>query len=384
MFVYKHSPMTFDYYRILGPLARMLPPESAHTLAVWALRSGLLPTSRRPIHTPSHTSTTAVLESTVWGLHFPNPIGVAAGFDKNGEVILPLFKQGFGFVEAGTVTPRPQRGNPKPRVFRLPEDQAVINRLGFNNQGMEQARANVVDTLSYLMGGAHASQRPRGIIGINIGKNKDTETDRAVEDYAQAATTLAPMADYLVINVSSPNTPGLRSLQEATALRSIIDATLLALGQVLQERHPPLLVKLAPDLSDNDVIAISDVVLAGGVAGLVISNTTIARPDTLRGKHRAETGGLSGKPLFAPSTAMLHRMYALTHGRLPIIGVGGICTGADAYAKIRAGASLVQLYTALIYHGPMLVQRIMHELVTCLERDGFASLQAAIGADHRS
>lgn len=352
----------FDYFRLAGPLVRLFDPETAHGLTVKALKAGLVPPQPRVEH--------ASLEVALWGLRFPNPVGLAAGFDKNAEAPDAMLRQGFGFVEIGSVTPRPQPGNPRPRMFRLTEDAAVINRMGFNNEGMDsvarrlEARARI------------------GIVGANLGKNKDTED--AASDYEKGAARLGPLADYMVINVSSPNTPGLRSLQGRDQLEGLVGRTRDALEKATSgTKRPPLLLKIAPDLNDEDLSDIAAVSLAGALDGLIVSNTTIARPASLVSEHKGETGGLSGAPLFEPSTAVLARMYALTEGRLPLVGVGGIASGAQAYAKIRAGASLVQLYSALVYQGPALVTRIKRELIDCLARDGFKSVADAVGADHR-
>jgi len=341
------------------PLLRRLPPETAHRLTLRALRSGLAP--QRPQPDPPE------LAITLWGRRFPNPIGLAAGFDKNAEVANAMLRLGFGFVECGTLTPRPQPGNPRPRLFRLEEDAAVINRLGFNNDGL-------------AVGAARLAQRQRchGIVGANIGKNRDTADD--VADYVRGVTALAPLADYLVVNVSSPNTPGLRELQRKSAVTALIERLQAARASVAPEHPPPLLLKIAPDLTAEERGDLAQAALATGIDGLVIANTTVARPASLRSRHAHEPGGLSGKPLFAPSTALTAEMYRLTQGRLPIIGVGGVASGEDAYAKIRAGASLVQLYTALVYHGLGLVARIKRELQALLARDGFASPAAAVGA----
>lgn len=349
--------MVFDPYRVAGPLLRRLDPETAHRLAIKALKAGLAGRATAPDDRR--------LAVRAFGRDFPNPVGLAAGFDKNAEAMDALLGLGFGFVEVGGVTPRPQPGNPRPRVFRLPEDDAVINRMGFNNDGLEAVAARLK---------ARRTTGP-GLLAVNLGKNKDTED--AASDYEKGATAFAPLADLLVINVSSPNTPGLRALQGKEPLVEIIRRTRARCGTT------PLLLKIAPDLTAEDEVDICAVARAEGLDGLVVSNTTLARPDRLRGAARRETGGLSGKPLFQPSTALLRRVYARTEGAIPLVGVGGIDCGADAYAKIRAGATLVQLYTALIYHGPGLVRRIKAELLACLDRDGFASVAEAVGADHR-
>jgi dihydroorotate dehydrogenase len=351
-----------DPYRWACTLLRLLPPEAAHRLTLWALAAGLVPAAGG--------ADDPILATRLWGLDFPNPVGLAAGFDKDAAVYGAMLRLGFGFLEIGSVTPRPQPGNLRPRLFRLPEDGAVINRLGFNSAGHAVAAANLA---------GHAALR-RGILGVNLGKNRDSADAEA--DYAAGVAALGSHADYLVINVSSPNTPGLRALQEPAALRRLIDAVTTARHQALPTRPSPLLLKIAPDLTAADRQDIAAVALAGGIDGLIVSNTTIARPAGLRGRHARESGGLSGRPLFAPSTELLGDMYRLTGGRLPLVGVGGIASGSNAYAKIRAGASLVQLYTALIYEGPGLIGRLKRELAACLRADGFRSLAEAVGTDH--
>jgi dihydroorotate dehydrogenase len=341
-------------------LLRLLPAERAHTLTLKLLRaaSPLLPAA------PGDDPRLAV---SAFGLHFPNPVGLAAGFDKNGEVPDAMAKFGFGFVECGTITPRPQAGNPKPRLFRLTEDAAVINRMGFNNAGMEEAARNLV--------GAGKG----GIVGINIGANKDS-ADR-IGDYALGFERLAPLADYVTVNVSSPNTPGLRGLQNKDELSRLLDV--LTRARAVRSLAIPLLLKIAPDLDAVALDEIADVVRASGIEGVIVSNTTIARPP-LKSAHAKETGGLSGQPLLAPSTDILAQMHQRLGKKITLVGVGGIASGADAYAKIRAGASLVQLYTALVFHGPGLVARIKRELLDCLNRDGFATVTEAVGSGARS
>jgi len=342
------------------PLLRRLDPERAHRLTIHGLRCGFGPRQRDPDD--------PALAVRLWGIEFPNPVGVCAGFDKNAEAFAALNRMGFGFVEVGTVTPRPQQGNPKPRIFRLPEDSALINRLGFNNEGLDRVAARIAG--------------PRtGVLGVNIGKNKDTEDPDV--DYVIAARRVAAVSDYVVVNVSSPNTPGLRALQDRDVLARLIAAVQQALRDST-DSPPPLLVKIAPDLTPEDEGDITAVALESGIDGLIISNTTVDRPDSLRSPRKGEAGGLSGRPLFTPSTQLLARIYAATEGRVPLIGVGGIASGADAYAKIRAGASLVQLYTALTYGGPALLPRIKAELLQCLRADGFVSVGEAVGADHRT
>jgi dihydroorotate dehydrogenase len=346
-----------DIYKIAKPVIGLLDAENAHRLAVRALTWGLVPGEDAPDD--------PILASRLWGRDFPNPVGLAAGFDKNAEVADALLALGFGFVELGSVTPRPQAGNPRPRLFRLDEDRAVINRMGFNNDGLEAVAARL-------------AARPRlGLVGANLGKNKETED--AAADYQIGVARLAPLADYLVINVSSPNTPGLRALQSAEALEALARRAKAAMPK---DKAVPLLLKVAPDLTAEDRQDIARVALAEKLDGLIVTNTTLARPDGLRSRHKDEAGGLSGQPLFAPSTFALADFHRLTRGTLPLIGVGGVGSGRQAYAKIRAGASLVQLYSALVFEGPALVGRVKRELAQLLRADGFTSLAQAVGADH--
>ncbi len=337
------------------PFLRLLSPETAHRATIRALAAGLGPKPRKPDD--------PILGIRVLGRDFPNPIGIAAGFDKNAEVPDAILDLGCGFAEIGSVTPRPQAGNPRPRLFRLPADGAVINRMGFNNDGVEA----VADRL--------ARRAKRGILGVNLGKNK--ETVDAAEDYCRGIAMLGPFADYLVINVSSPNTPGLRDLQRGSEIAALL-ARVVAARDALGSR-PPLLLKVAPDLDESGIEDLAAAALKAPVDGLIVSNTTVARPDTLRSRDAGESGGLSGRPLFGASTRVLAQFHHLLGGRLPLIGVGGVGSGEDAYAKIRAGASLVQLYTALIYRGPGLVGQIKRDLAFCLRRDGFNRLADAVG-----
>ncbi|RME65134.1 MAG: quinone-dependent dihydroorotate dehydrogenase, partial [Alphaproteobacteria bacterium] len=339
-------------YKILRPALFALPAERAHGLTIAALKTGLAP-GRTAAANPA-------LVQRLAGLDFPNPVGLAAGFDKNAEVPDAMLAQGFGFVEVGTLTPRPQPGNPRPRLFRLIEDEAVINRLGFNNQGHEAAARRL----------AARKGRP-GLVGINLGANKDS--DDRVADYAAGIRRFAGLAGYFTINISSPNTPGLRDLQGKAALQRLLDAVLAA------GPDAPVFLKVAPDLEASDIDDIVEVVTARRIAGLIVANTTLARPASLKSRHARQAGGLSGRPLMAPSTAVLAAFYRRVGKDLPLVGVGGISGPEDAYAKIRAGASLVQLYTALVYRGPGLAARIQDGLARLLAADGHAHVSDAVG-----
>ena len=335
---------------------RTLDAEDAHRLTIRALALGLGP--RAPAPDP-------ILATTVAGLSLPSAVGLAAGFDKNAEAFGPMLAAGFGFVECGTVTPLPQSGNPRPRLFRLSEDQAVINRMGFNNAGLEAFAARLA-----------RPGRP-GPVGANIGANKDSE-DR-IGDYVTGLKRLWGLADWFTLNISSPNTPGLRALQTRAALEELLGRaaetrdTLLATGAV------PLFLKVAPDLDDAEIEAIVETVLAFGISGIIVANTTISRPG-LRSPLSGETGGLSGAPLRDLAQSVLGRFSDAAAGRLPLIGVGGIASGADAYVRIRAGASAVQLYSALVYAGPGLAVRLGRDLAARLRADGFRTLTEAVGA----
>jgi dihydroorotate dehydrogenase len=348
-------------FDLAQPFLKLIAAEPAHRLTIRALTLGLGGTAAQ--------ADDPILAIRRFGLNFANPVGLAAGFDKNAEVPAAMLRLGFGFVEFGTVTPLPQPGNPKPRIFRVPSHRAVINRLGFNNEGLDAA----VQRIEALRA---SGQPPAGPIGGNIGRNKD-QTD-AVADYAAGAARLSPLVDYLTVNVSSPNTPGLRALQSRAALTELMSAVLAA-----RQRPVPVLVKIAPDLTEEDVEDIVRAVIDTKTSGIIVSNTTIARPTDLPPGLAAEAGGLSGAPLFAPSTEMLRRVYRIAEDSIPLIGVGGISGPDEAYAKIRAGASLVQLYTALVYEGPGLVTRIKDGLAARLRADGFDTLSDAIGVDAR-
>jgi dihydroorotate dehydrogenase len=354
-FAAKMAAMMFPLSALALPALRRLAPETAHAVALRGLRLGLAGHDR--------AAADPRFAQTVLGRHFPNPIGLAAGFDKNAVAVRPLMALGFGFVEIGTVTPLAQPGNPRPRLFRLEADRALINRLGFPGDGL----ARVLPRLAAL--------GPRPVpLGANIGLNKAGAV--AERDYPALAVALAPHVDYLTLNVSSPNTPGLRDLQAAERLAAILAAVARALPE-----PPPLLVKIAPDLGADALAAVVETALAGGVVGMIIANTTIARPPGLRSPLAGETGGLSGPPLRARAKVMLAHAARLAAGRLVLIGCGGIASGEDVLAMIRAGASLVQLYTAFVYQGAALLPRLWRELGQALDAGGFARLEDARGVD---
>ncbi len=350
-------------YRLIRPALRRLPPEAAHELTLRALELGA---GRFLGESAGRQRDAPPLAQRLWGLDFPNPLGLAAGYDKDARVTDAMLRLGFGFVEVGTVTPRPQPGNPKPRLFRFEEDQAIINRMGFNSGGLNA----VVGRMS--------KRACSGVVGVNLGKNRDAEDPFA--DYVEGVSRTAALADYLAVNVSSPNTPGLRELQG----RQMLAMLLQRLMRAREEAGPrvPLLVKIAPDLTAEERRDIAHVALDTGIDGLIVSNTTTARPPGALGRCAYKAGGLSGRPLLVPSTALLADMYRRTSGRLPLIGVGGIASAADAYAKIRAGASLVQLYTAMVFAGPHLVGEIKSGLLNLLRSDGFGSIADAVGTGH--
>ncbi|XP_052818852.1 dihydroorotate dehydrogenase (quinone), mitochondrial-like isoform X2 [Mya arenaria] len=356
------------FYRdyIMPCVMRCLDPESAHNLAIFIAKHKLVP--------KQNYADPASLQTKVWDREFSNPVGVAAGFDKDGVGVDAMLESGFGFVEVGSVTPKPQPGNPKPRLFRLVEDKAVINRFGFNSDGHKAVKERLQARTADQKKGCG------GVVGVNLGKNKTS--DSLVGDYVEGVREFAPLADYLVVNVSSPNTPGLRSLQGRQQLEELIAKVSEERNSSNSERKPPLLVKIAPDLTEQDKTDIAAVVLQtpGRVDGLIVSNTTVSRPDSLQSKHKSESGGLSGEPLKTLATQTIVDMYRLTNGAVPIIGVGGVASGQDAYEKIRAGASLVQLYSALVYQGPPVVKTIKRELAELLEKDGFTSVSQAVGA----
>ncbi len=338
------------------PLLRRFDPETAHGFALDALRAGLGPRPG-PITSPR-------LATTLAGIDLPNPVGLAAGFDKNATALAPLLRAGFGFIEVGAATPKPQPGNPRPRLFRLSEDRAAINRFGFNNDGQEAIAARL------------AARRPGGVVGLNLGANK-TSADRAA-DFAEVLAHCGPFVDFATVNVSSPNTERLRDLQGRDALLALLQGVMRANAALA--KPVPIFLKIAPDLTPDELVDVAEAAITSRIAGIIATNTTLSR-DGLTSPHRDETGGLSGAPLFARSTAVLATLHRLTEGRIPLIGVGGVDGAETAYAKIRAGASAVQLYTALVYGGLSLVPEIVRGLDALLARDGFGSVAEAVGAD---
>ncbi|KAK6138772.1 hypothetical protein DH2020_027483 [Rehmannia glutinosa] len=369
----------FSATKLVNPFFAFLDPEVAHRLAVSAAARGWVPIEKRPDPT--------ILELEVWGRRFTNPLGLSAGFDKNAEAVEGLLGLGFGFVEVGSVTPVPQEGNPKPRIFRLPKEGAIINRCGFNGEG--------IVAVAKRLGAQHGKRKletsstssPNGDEVINGGKAGPESLGLILERIRLLYADLIVHTNHLqVINISSPNTPGLRQLQGRKQLKDLVKKVQAARDEMQwgEEGPPPLLVKIAPDLSKQDLEDIAAVALDLRIDGLIISNTTIQRPDSVCNNPVAEeTGGLSGKPLFSLSTDILKDMYVLTKGKIPLIGCGGVGSGEDAYKKIRAGATLVQLYTAFAYGGPALIPKIKAELAQCLERDGYQSIHEAVGADCR-
>ena len=364
-------PASLDWsYRLLRPWFFRQEAETVHgQMLALISRMGQSSTLLKLLKVTAQPSPES-LKTEIWGQTLANPIGLAAGFDKDGRIYNPLFALGFGFVEIGTITPRPQPGNPKPRLCRLPEDKALINRLGFNNHGAEALHQRL------------CQQPPQGVLGINLGKNKDTPLADAVEDYERGLETLYAHADYLVINISSPNTEQLRSLQQEPELEKLLSRLVQARNRQAESsgRKVPLLVKLAPDWEDFALVRSLEVIRKQDVQGIVATNTTLARP-VLQSRHANETGGLSGYPLRARATEVIRMIRQTVGPELPIIGVGGVFSGADAYEKIRAGANLVQVYSALIYQGPGLVNSLKLDLDRFLRQDGFHNVAAAVGVD---
>ena len=344
-------------FRLLRPAIFALDSESAHRMAIEGLRL-------MPHRAPSRAGQLAV---ELAGVAFPNPVGVAAGFDKDAEVPDALLGLGFGFAEVGSITPRPQAGNPKPRLFRLVEDRAVINRMGFNNSGAEAALKRL------------KRRRGRsGVVGINIGANKDS--DDRIEDYAIMTRMMTPHASYLAVNISSPNTPGLRALQDEGALTELLDAVIEARGAVSEAEPPPIFLKVAPDLEPTDIDAIARIALDKKLSALIVSNTTISRPE-LRSHHAGEVGGLSGAPLKPLATQRVRDFRSATGGTIPLVGVGGIASAEDAWERIKAGASLVQLYSAMVYEGPGLGAKIVRGLERLMKREGYSTIAEAVGSE---
>lgn len=346
-------------YPLIRPLAFALDAERAHRATIAALK--LMP-AKRPPRLPDS------LRSTLAGLEFPSPVGLAAGFDKDAEVPAQMLALGFGFVEVGTLTPRPQAGNPRPRLFRLAEDRAVINRMGFNNLG-QAAALEQLERLTHL----------HGIVGVNIGANKDSDArkvDGRIADYAAGVRAMSPVARYIAINISSPNTPGLRQLQDEGALRALLSAV----AEARDPGGPPIFLKVAPDLGASEPDQIVRIALQHRIDAIIVANTTLARPP-LKSRHAGESGGLSGGPLGPLALAALRQFRSASGGEIPLIGVGGIATSDDAWERIRAGACLVQLYSGMVYEGPGIARRIARGLAERLAREGFASVAEAVGTE---
>lgn len=355
------------FYPLLRRLAFTLDPETAHRLSIAALE--LLQAGQAK---PAPALTHPLLTQDLWGIRFPNPVGLAAGYDKNAELPLVWSRLGFGFAELGTLTAHAQPGNPRPRIFRLPRHGALINRLGFNNAGADAAAARLAPLLS----------TPRPVpLGFNLGKSRTTPIEAAADDYYRSCAAVFPFADYLVVNVSSPNTPELRTLQEPDRLARLLEAILTrihGLARAANTAPTPLLVKIAPDLTDRQIVEIVRLARGVGVAGLIATNTTVERPGLGPASH--EAGGLSGRPLAARATEVVRLAYRVSEGTLPIIGVGGIFSAEDAYERIRAGASLIQIYTGMVYEGPFLARRIVRGLIRLLEKEEVSHLTREIGS----
>ncbi len=356
----EHIRMLLNLFNLLTPLMRILPPETAHEVTLRTLEYGIYPKQ-------SHEDDIR-FNQNIFGYSFPNPIGIAAGFDKNGRVPHHLLNLGFGFVEVGTLTPKPQNGNPKPRLFRLYSDQAILNRMGFNNQGFSKFTQN------------YSTHHKNGIVGINIGANKNSQNPN--EDYVSGIQNLNQLADYFTINISSPNTPGLRDLQNPEKLNQLLSWLMATRGALMSGGHPwrPILVKLSPDIFDDELPQIIDCLLINAVDGIIISNTTTSRDGLHESGLAGESGGLSGKPLFQNSTHVLAKVYRQTKGAIPLIGVGGIDSGETALAKIQAGASLIQLYTGLVYKGPGLISKIKKHLINHMEVNNLQSISQITGS----
>lgn len=366
------------YTRALRPALFALDAERAHDLTLAALRRPLVVNSLRR---SDATAGDEHLLQRIWGLDFRNPFGLAAGLDKQGTAVPAWSALGFGFAEIGTVTPRPQPGNPKPRLFRLPRDRAIINRFGFNSVGAQAVARNLASGLTMVRPQPDATAGFR--VGINIGKNKDTPNERAVEDYVQAIDELHPFADYFAINVSSPNTEGLRDLQESRTLRSLVEQVVARVAARSEARPIPVLVKISPDAAENDLLRSVEAAVEGGAQGIIATNTTVSRPG-LEDRSRAnEAGGLSGLPLRSMANSVCRLLFRHVGAGVPIVGVGGIFTADDAYERIRSGAALVQVYTGLIYEGPGMIERMMAGLAGRLAEDGCSRVEEAVGIDAR-
>ena len=344
-------------FSILRPFLFSLDPETAHDLAIKSLKFNYLPSKMFEVEDEQ------ILNTELLGKNFPNPIGLAAGFDKSAEVYNSLLRFGFGFVEVGTVTPLKQFGNSKPRIFRLEEDGALINRLGFNNDGIEIIKKRI------------KSEKKKGVLGINIGPNKNTKDQK--NDFCLGLKNFFDIADYITINISSPNTEGLRDFHDQEKLKDL----LLALNKIKNENkiNIPLLLKISPDIVDNHISEIADVAIKNDISGIILTNTTDSNRDKLTNNFKKEEGGLSGKPLQQISTDMIKKFYKQLNGKIPIIGVGGVNSGKSAYEKITAGASLLQLYTGLVYKGPLLVKNIKKELIQILKSEGLNNIKDAVG-----
>ena len=347
---------------IFFKIIRKFPPEISHNITLKLLQLSFR--QKRVLDNP-------ILYQHIFGYDFSNPIGMAAGFDKNVEVVAPLLNLGFGFVEAGTITPEPQYGNNKPRVFRLSEDSSIINHLGFNNKGAEYAAKKLKKL--------NLNSLSKGIVGINIGKNKNSSN--YIDDYSYCLEKLGPLAHYVTINVSSPNTPGLRDIQNRGQIEKLVEELKIKKNKLPILENIPIFFKISPDLNEEQIRDIALMSLANNVDGLVLSNSTLDRPKTLISDFKNEIGGLSGKPLFLKSTLILKKMYKLTNGQIPLIGVGGVSNGLECYEKIKSGASLVQLYSALTYEGPSIIIKILSELINLLKTDGYKNIKEAIGKD---
>ena len=343
-------------------LLRLLPPETAHNITIKLLKSNLN-------FKNNNKEQFSALTQTILGIDFPNPLGLAAGFDKNAEVIVPMLSYGFGFVEVGTITPKKQKGNQKPRIFRLLEDEGVINHLGFNNDGSDEIKENLKSFYS--------TDNLGGVVGINLGKNKSTKND--IDDYLYCIEKLGIYGNYITINISSPNTPGLRDLQLRGKIETLVKKIQDKKNENKQLSSKPIFIKISPDLDDEQLRDIALMSLANNVNGLIVSNSSIMRPKSLLSSYKNELGGLSGKPIFVDSTIILKKMYSLTNGQIPLMGVGGVSNGLECYEKIKAGASLVQLYTALIYQGPSIVNKIIKELNGLILNDRFKNISEAVG-----